>query len=210
LSTVKHKSAKARTKKPASRKAASDAKTRKAAPPRKTKKPARRPATATSALQKATRTSTSPPTVPASLESPALDPATSYRPAESEQFMGPQMLEYFRVKLETWKQEILRAARESAKTLHLDPDDLADDVDRANAVEARNLGLRAQERQNNLLRKIDAALARIDDGSYGYCEVTGEPIALRRLEARPIATMSVEAQARHERKERLFADGFAR
>lgn len=121
--------------------------------------------------------------------------------------MNERQRDYFRGKLQAWKDDILREVRDAARALTIDPDDQADDIDRANAIEARNLALRAQERQSNLLRKIDAALARLDDGSYGYCEETGEPISLRRLEARPIATLSITAQENHERRERQTASG---
>ena len=116
------------------------------------------------------------------------------------------MLEHFRSKLQSWKDELIREAREASNALQLDPNEQADEIDRANAIEARNLILRAQERQANLVRKIDAALARIEDGTYGYCEVTGEPIDVRRLEARPIATRSIEAQESWERRESQYAD----
>lgn len=129
-----------------------------------------------------------------------------YRPSEREPFMNERMREYFRYKLQSWMDDILREFRETDRSLQLDQDDQADDVDRANAIEARNLKLRAQERQANLIRKIEAALARIDEGTYGYCEVTGDPIGIRRLEARPIATRSIEAQESWEKREGLYAE----
>ena len=120
--------------------------------------------------------------------------------------MNERMREYFRHKLQSWKEDLLRESRETGRSLQLDQDEQADDIDRANAIEARNLMLRAQERQANLIRKIDAALARIDDGTYGYCEATGDPIGIRRLEARPIATRSIEAQESWERREGQYAE----
>ena len=139
---------------------------------------------------------------------PPLAPANGeYRPSDSEPFMNERQKEYFRAKLLTWKGDLLREARLSTASLTISPDEQADEIDRANAIEARNVVLRAQERQAHLIRKIDQALGRIDDGTYGYCEVTGEPIDLRRLEARPIATLSIAAQEAHERREKLTAHG---
>jgi DnaK suppressor protein len=129
-----------------------------------------------------------------------------YRPSEDEPFMNERQRVYFRKKLNDWKDEILR---ESAQTLeHLQDENhvLPDIVDRASSETDRALELRTRDRQRKLISKIEAALARIDDGTYGYCEETGEPISLRRLDARPIATLSIEAQERHERRERVYRD----
>ncbi|WP_026988823.1 RNA polymerase-binding protein DksA [Fodinicurvata fenggangensis] len=129
-----------------------------------------------------------------------------YRPSEDESFMNPQMREYFRQKLLQWKTELLK---ESGETInHMQSESLAepDVADRASLESDRSLELRTRDRERKLITKIDAALQRIEDGSYGYCEDTGEPIAIRRLEARPIATLSLEAQERHERLERTQRD----
>jgi DnaK suppressor protein len=132
--------------------------------------------------------------------------SAAYRPSESEPFMNPQMREYFRQKLLRWREELLR---ESTETLnHLQEESLqeADLADRASAETDRAIELRTRDRERKLIGKIDAALLRIADGSYGYCEETDEPIGLKRLEARPIATLSLEAQERHERLERTQRD----
>lgn len=121
--------------------------------------------------------------------------------------MNERQREYFRAKLIGWKADILRESKSALTQLQTNQDNQADDIDRAAAQTERELELRASERRNNLVRKIDQALARIDDGSYGYCEETGEPISLRRLEARPIATLSIEAQEKHERRERVTMSG---
>jgi len=129
-----------------------------------------------------------------------------YRPRDDEPFMNPQMREYFRQKLLRWKGELLR---ESGQTLNnMQSESLAepDLTDRASLETDRSLELRTRDRERKLIAKIDAALARIEDGSYGYCEETQEPIGVRRLEARPIATLSLEAQERHERMERTHRD----
>jgi DnaK suppressor protein len=123
-----------------------------------------------------------------------------YRPKESEKFMNPVMSEYFRCKLQGWKDELLRDSNETIQDLQTESLHEADIADRASAETDRSL--RTRERERKLISKIDAALSRIDEGSYGYCEETMEPISLQRLEARPIATMSIEAQERHERMER--------
>ncbi len=125
-----------------------------------------------------------------------------YRPREKEPFMNPKQLEYFRRKLINWRGELLKESEETLESLQeggLQEPDLAD---RASAEMERALELRTRDRARKLIAKIDAAIGRIEDGSYGYCEETGEPITLKRLEARPIATLSVEAQERHERMER--------
>jgi DnaK suppressor protein len=129
-----------------------------------------------------------------------------YRPAEDEPFMNEQQREYFRQKLLRWKDEILREARETLLHLQNENENHPDLADRASSETDRSIELRARDRQRKLISKIDAALARIEDGTYGYCEETGEPISLRRLEARPIATLSIDAQERHERKEKVHRD----
>ena len=129
-----------------------------------------------------------------------------YRPSEDEPFMNERQLEYFRDKLLAWKEEILEESRSTIATLQQDTVAEADLADRATSETDRSLELRTRDRQRKLIAKIDAALRRIEDGAYGYCEETGEPIAIRRLEARPIATLSVEAQERHERLERTMRD----
>jgi DnaK suppressor protein len=128
----------------------------------------------------------------------------NYKPSESEPFMNERHKMYFRAKLVAWKEEIIRQTRETVQGLNEDNAQHADLADRATSETDRALELRARDRQRKLISKIDAAIARIEDGSYGYCEETGEPIGLRRLEARPIATLSLEAQERHERRERVF------
>lgn len=132
--------------------------------------------------------------------------AAAYRPNEDEPFMNPRQRSYFRSKLLAWKEDILRQTRETLHGLHEDTSQHADLADRATSETDKALELRARDRQRKLIGKIEAALARIEDGSYGYCEETGEPIGLRRLDARPIATLSIEAQERHERRERIFRD----
>jgi len=127
----------------------------------------------------------------------------NYKPTESEPFMSPVQRHYFKLKLLNWKEEILRQTRETLQGMHEDTVQYADLADRATSETDRALELRARDRQRKLISKIDAALARIEDGSYGYCEETGEPIGLKRLDARPIATLSLEAQERHERRERV-------
>ena len=129
-----------------------------------------------------------------------------YRPSEDEPFMNEQQREYFRGKLLRWKEEILREARETLAHLQSENENHPDLADRASSETDRSIELRARDRQRKLIAKIDAALARIEDGTYGYCEETGEPISLRRLEARPIATLSIDAQERHERKEKVHRD----
>ncbi len=127
----------------------------------------------------------------------------NYRPTEAEPFMNPLQRHYFRLKLLNWKEEILRQTRETLQGMHDETVQYADLADRATSETDRALELRARDRQRKLISKIDAALARIEDGTYGYCEETGEPIGLKRLDARPIATLSLEAQERHERRERV-------
>ena len=130
----------------------------------------------------------------------------TYRPTEDEPFMNDRQLDYFRRKLLAWKDEILDESRATIANLQLETVSLPDLADRATSESDRSLELRTRDRQRKLIAKIDAALRRIEDGSYGYCEETGEPIALSRLEARPIATLSLEAQERHERRERVHRD----
>ena len=129
-----------------------------------------------------------------------------YKPTEREAFMNERQREYFRRKLWRWRDEILRESRETLNQLQTEREHLPDLADRASTETDRSIELRARDRQRKLIAKIDAALARIDDGTYGYCDETGEPIALKRLEARPIATLSIEAQERHERAERVHRD----
>ncbi len=129
-----------------------------------------------------------------------------YRPSDDEPFMNERQRQYFRQKLLTWKEDIIRQTRETLAGLHEDSTQHADIADRATSETDRALELRARDRQRKLVSKIDAALARIEDGTYGYCEETGEPIGLKRLDARPIATLSLEAQERHERRERVYRE----
>jgi DnaK suppressor protein len=129
-----------------------------------------------------------------------------YRPSADEEFMGPLQLEYFRRRLLDWKKQILAEAEGTLATLQSEPLREPDLNDRASSETDWSIELRTRDRQRKLISKIDSALRRIDDGEYGYCEVTGEPISLGRLEARPIATMTVEAQERHERQEKVSRD----
>jgi DnaK suppressor protein len=129
-----------------------------------------------------------------------------YRPAEDEPFMNERQLEYFRRKLLTWKQDLLNQSSETIDNLQESARAVPDLADRASEETDRALELRTRDRQRKLVAKIDAALRRIENGEYGYCEVTGEPISLKRLDARPIATMTLEAQERHERRERVHRD----
>jgi len=129
-----------------------------------------------------------------------------YRPSADEEFMNPRQLAYFRRKLLDWKEEILREARETLQTLQSESLREPDVTDRASSETDWSIELRTRDRQRKLISKIDAALRRIEEGEYGYCEVTGEPISLQRLEARPIATMTLEAQEKHERLEKVTRD----
>ena len=131
---------------------------------------------------------------------------TEYRPREDEPFMNERQLQYFRQKLLDWKEDILRESRETLTHLQSETENHPDLVDRASSETDKALELRTRDRQRKLISKIDEALRRIEDGSYGYCEETGEPIGLARLEARPTATLSLEAQERHERRERVHRD----
>ena len=130
----------------------------------------------------------------------------NYRPSDREPFMKDRQREYFRVKLLGWREDILKEAKETLLHLQEENQNHPDIADRASSETDRAIELRARDRQRKLISKIDAALRRIDEGEYGYCEVTGEPISLARLEARPIATMTVEAQERHERQEKVSRD----
>ncbi|MFS4438672.1 RNA polymerase-binding protein DksA [Paracoccaceae bacterium GXU_MW_L88] len=131
---------------------------------------------------------------------------SDYRPAEDEPFMNERQLEYFRQKLLAWKAEILNESRETIEDMKSQTRNIPDLADRASEETDRALELRTRDRERKLVSKIDSALRRIETGEYGYCEVTGDPISLKRLDARPIATMSLEAQERHERKERVHRD----
>lgn len=129
-----------------------------------------------------------------------------YSPSDSEEFMNERQKEYFRRKLRAWKDEILRESKSTLSNLQEDVGTMPDIADRASTETDRALELRARDRQRKLISKIDSALRRIDEGEYGYCEETGEPISLARLDARPVATLSLEAQERHERSERVHRD----
>ncbi|MEL6386736.1 MAG: RNA polymerase-binding protein DksA [Pseudomonadota bacterium] len=132
--------------------------------------------------------------------------SNGYKPSEAEDFMSDRQQTYFREKLLAWKEEILTGSKTTISNLQQDSSALPDLVDRASAESDKALELRTRDRQRKLISKIEAALRRIDEGTYGYCEMTGEPISLRRLEARPTATLSLEAQEAHERKERTVRD----
>ncbi|MEM8796747.1 MAG: RNA polymerase-binding protein DksA [Pseudomonadota bacterium] len=134
------------------------------------------------------------------------DVLDGYQPSEGEEFMNPRQVTYFREKLINWKNEILAESRETLDYLQKDSQNHPDIADRASSETDRSIELRARDRQRKLIAKIDAALERIEDGSYGYCEETGEPIGVGRLDARPIATLSLEAQERHERREKVYRD----
>lgn len=129
-----------------------------------------------------------------------------YRPAEDEPFMNERQLEYFRRKLINWKSELMGDSRDTIETLQDGTRNIPDVADRASEETDRALELRTRDRQRKLISKIDGALRRIDEGDYGYCDETGEPISLKRLDARPIATLSLEAQERHERREKVHRD----
>ena len=129
-----------------------------------------------------------------------------YRPAEDEPFMNDRQLEYFRRKLVAWKNDILAESRDTIEALQDSTRNISDVTDRASEETDLAIELRTRDRQRKLVSKIDSALRRIENGEYGYCEVTGEPISLKRLDARPIATMSLEAQERHERREKVHRD----
>lgn len=138
------------------------------------------------------------------MDLPELDEA--YRPSESEDYMSARQLAYFRRKLIGWRDEILKGSKETVQVMQKETENHPDLVDRASSESDRALELRTRDRQRKLISKIEEAISRVDDGSYGYCEETGEPIGLARLEARPTATLSIEAQERHERAERVHRD----
>ena len=140
------------------------------------------------------------------LKRPKVTLPDDYRPSEDEPFMHDHQRAYFRRKLLNWREEIFRSTKETLQHLQDDSAQHADMADRASSESERALELRARDRQRKLIAKIESAIARLDDGSYGYCKETGEPISLKRLDARPIATLSVEAQERHERRERVYRD----
>jgi DnaK suppressor protein len=135
-----------------------------------------------------------------------LEKLKNYRPTEKEPFMNDRQKEYFRMKLLAWKDEILKESKLTLQALQEENVNHPDLADRASSETDRAIELRARDRQRKLIAKIDAALQRIEDNTYGYCEETGEPISLKRLEARPIATLSVEAQERHEKREKVYRD----
>ena len=130
----------------------------------------------------------------------------NYRPSEREAFMNPMQQEYFRQKLLKWKDELIEESNQTLQNMQEESLAQPDLADRATAETDRSLELRTRDRFRKLISKIDQAVKSIDEGTYGYCEETGEPISLKRLEARPIATLSVEAQERHERNERVYRD----
>ena len=134
----------------------------------------------------------------------SLDP--DYKPSDKEPFMNERQREYFRGKLLAWKEEILKEAKETLVTLQSESENHPDIADRASSETDRAIELRARDRQRKLISKIDSALRRIEQGEYGWCEVTGDPIGLKRLIARPVATMTVEAQEAHERREKISRD----
>ncbi len=136
----------------------------------------------------------------------ALTLPPEYRPSEGEPFMGVLQLEYFRRKLLQWRDELLAESNQTLAHLQQESRQEADFADRASTETDRSIELRTRDRERKLISKIDAALKRLEDGTYGFCEETGEPISLRRLEARPIATLSIDAQERHERREKVYRD----
>jgi DnaK suppressor protein len=132
--------------------------------------------------------------------------SSDYYPSEAEDFMNPTQREYFKRKLISWREQLLKESSETINSLQTEIVAEADIIDSASNEADRAIELRARDRERKLISKIEEALHRIDEGSYGYCEETGDPISIRRLEARPIATLSIEAQERHERRERLQRD----
>jgi len=130
----------------------------------------------------------------------------TYRPSDKEPFMNERQRDYFRLKLLNWREDILREAKDTLLHLQEENQNHPDIADRASSETDRAIELRARDRQRKLIAKIDSALRRLEDGSYGFCEETGEPISLKRLDARPIATLSIEAQERHERREKVYRD----
>ena len=137
---------------------------------------------------------------------PKIKISSKYRPSEKERFMNAKQREFFRRRLLGWREELVRDAKGTIQNLQEDDGQAPDIADRATTESERSIELRARDRQRKLVAKIDATLGRIDDGSYGFCDDTGEPIGLKRLEARPIATLSIEAQERHERHERVYRE----
>ena len=172
--------------------------------PVKVAPPARTIASAKPAESKKTEGGTKKMAARAKISDIVLPPG--YRPAETEPFMNEMHRAYFRKRLIEWKDDILRQTRETLAILHEDSTQHADLADRATSETDRATELRTRDRQRKLISKIDAALSRIEDGTYGFCEDTGEPIGLKRLDARPIATLSVEAQERHERREKVYRE----
>jgi len=140
------------------------------------------------------------------LEEASFDSTETYQPTKGEEFMSARQLAYFRKKLLAWKNDILRESKETLETLQEESQNHPDIADRASSESDRALELRTRDRQRKLISKIDSAISRVDDKTYGYCEVSGEPIGLARLDARPIATMSLEAQEKHERREKVYRD----
>src|SRR5260370_1174036 len=134
------------------------------------------------------------------------DKGKPYRPTDKEPFMNDRQREYFRQKLLAWREDILREARETLQHLQDENQNHPDFAYRASSETDRAIELRARDRQRKLIAKIDEALSRIEDGTYGFCEETGEPISIKRLEALPIATLSIEAQKRHQRRGAVFRD----
>ena len=130
----------------------------------------------------------------------------NYRPSESERFMSARQLEYFRGKLVEWREELLQESDQTLMHLQQESGQEPDFADRASTETDRSIELRTRDRERKLIVKIDTALKRVEEGTYGYCEETGDPISLRRLEARPIATLGIDAQERHERRERVYRD----
>ena len=161
-------------------------------------------------MQERATTNADPQKRPLNLESAGMKVETflpeDYRPAETEPFMNDRQLEYFRRKLIVWKQELLDQSAETIDNLQESGRSVPDIADRASEETDRALELRTRDRQRKLVSKIDAALRRIDQAEFGYCETTGEPISLKRLDARPIATMTLEAQEKHERREKVHRD----
>ena len=202
-STAKAKASAAKSPKPAAKSKA---------PPAKAKAAAAKPAMAKGIVAKPAAAKPVAPQIPAKkkMTGPAraseIVLPVNYRPSEDEPFMNGRQRVYFRQNLMAWKDEIVRQTKETLAGLHEDSTQHADLADRATSETDRALELRARDRQRKLVSKIDAALARIEDGTYGYCEETGEPIGLKRLDARPIATLSLEAQERHERRERVYRE----
>ena len=132
--------------------------------------------------------------------------SSNYKSAEKNKFMNAKQLEYFRLKLARWRSELLDESSNTLIHLQEESGPSPDFADRASTETDRSIELRTRDRERKLINKIDAALKRVDDGTYGYCEETGDPINLRRLEARPIATLSIDAQERHERREKVYRD----